>query len=683
MKTNYRPEIDGLRAIAVIAVIIYHAQITVKGYDLLPGGFIGVDIFFVISGYLITSIILIELVSTGSFSFKYFYERRIRRIIPALFVVMLASLPFAWMYLLPNSLIDFSKSVISFLSLGSNFYFYFTGQEYGAESSLLKPFLHTWSLSVEEQYYILFPVFVIFIFKYLKKYQITFLCILLIFSLLISDISSKKNTAATFYFLYTRAWEFLAGSILAYLEIINKNKNNSPKLKYIMPPLGLILISHSLIFFNDKINHPSLNTLPSILGVCFIIWFAKKDELVTKLLSSKLIVNIGLISYSLYLWHYPIFAFNRITNFTENNLFLKILLALIILIISIISYHFVEKPFRNKTFKFNSLIKILFIMVFVSITFNLISIYHDGFKKRQNFPPVLINTLETLEYRNTKQNEITCSNRSGKEGFCVFNELNDNIADIILLGDSLSDSLSNNLIKKISKTKFRLINMSYSGNLFLPGFSVYNNEKMKIVLDDSAHEYRKNFIENQSNKNTYIIIYGDYNYYFEKRLKFNENEEIITFKKPLSFLDKKNINLEYEKRINLLKKKLIETLNYLSEKNKIILLYPTPISPENVLKWIKKNTSSLSDEMFFLNDKLNYDKKIYTEYNQEIINLFDEINLKNLYKIKLVDKFCPKDKCILYDNNYAYIFDFVHPSYRGSEIINELILETINRIENN
>jgi peptidoglycan/LPS O-acetylase OafA/YrhL len=168
MKLIYRPEIDGLRAIAVGAVILYHAQVSILGYQPFQGGFIGVDIFFVISGYLITSIILKELITTGSFSFKYFYERRIRRILPALLFVMLVSLPFAWMYLIPSSFIDFSKSILYSLGLSSNFYFHYSGQQYGAIDGLFKPFLHTWSLSVEEQFYILFPVILLIIFKYFR-----------------------------------------------------------------------------------------------------------------------------------------------------------------------------------------------------------------------------------------------------------------------------------------------------------------------------------------------------------------------------------------------------------------------------------------------------------------------------------------------------------------------------------
>ena len=193
MKLHYRPEIDGLRAIAIGAVILYHAQITILGHQPFKGGFIGVDIFFVISGYLITSIILKELLTTGTFSFKYFYERRARRILPALLFVMLVSLPFVWIYLMPENLLDYSKSIIYSLGFSSNFYFWFSGQQYGADSGLLKPFLHTWSLSVEEQFYILFPIVLLITFKYFRKYLIHILILGFIISLGLADWGSRGN----------------------------------------------------------------------------------------------------------------------------------------------------------------------------------------------------------------------------------------------------------------------------------------------------------------------------------------------------------------------------------------------------------------------------------------------------------------------------------------------------------
>ena len=324
MKLTYRPEIDGLRAIAVGAVILYHARINIFGYQPFKGGFIGVDIFFVISGYLITSIILKELVTTGSFSFKYFYERRIRRIFPALIFVMLVSLPFAYMHLLPTSFVDFSKTILYSLGFSSNFYFYYSGQQYGAESGLLKPFLHTWSLSVEEQFYILFPIVFLFTFRYLKKYLIHILILGFVISLSLADWGSKNHPSFNFYILPTRGWEILAGSILAYFEITKGYRSKDQTLNLILPTIGFFLIVHSILFFNDKMFHPSFYTLSPIIGVCLIIWFSDKDELITKILSTKLFVGIGLISYSLYLWHYPIFSFLRNTSFTYESSLNKI-----------------------------------------------------------------------------------------------------------------------------------------------------------------------------------------------------------------------------------------------------------------------------------------------------------------------------------------------------------------------
>ena len=155
---HYRAEIDGLRALAVLSVVAYHAKFSVGEAIFLPGGFLGVDVFFVISGFLITGLLLQEYRRTGRISFGDFYERRARRLLPALMVVMIASAPMAWQLLNPSQLIDYAQAMLASLFFGSNFYWHFSLQEYGAESALLKPFLHTWSLAVEEQYYIVFPL---------------------------------------------------------------------------------------------------------------------------------------------------------------------------------------------------------------------------------------------------------------------------------------------------------------------------------------------------------------------------------------------------------------------------------------------------------------------------------------------------------------------------------------------
>ena len=242
MKINYRPEIDGLRALAVISVIIYHAKINLYGHYILSGGFIGVDIFFVISGYLITSIIYKEILITNSFSFKNFYQRRVRRIIPPLFFVMVAFFPFAYFFLLPSDFIDFSKSIIFSIGFVSNYFFYLSESQYGANSSLLLPFLHTWSLSVEEQFYILFPIFFYLIYKFSKNNFHIFFILLLIISFISAITLSYNDSLKSFYLIQTRAWEILFGSILAFASFKYENKKISPILSSLFCFTGLLLI---------------------------------------------------------------------------------------------------------------------------------------------------------------------------------------------------------------------------------------------------------------------------------------------------------------------------------------------------------------------------------------------------------------------------------------------------------
>jgi len=373
VKINYRPEIDGLRAIAVLAVILYHAQLIFFGETIFKGGFIGVDIFFVISGYLITSLILKELEHTGKFSFSYFYERRARRILPALIVVIIFSLPFGWFYLLPENFIGFLKSIFYSLGFSSNFYFHYSGLQYGTEDGLFKPLLHTWSLSVEEQYYIFFPIILLTIYKFFRKYLLSVLFLGFLISLLIADWGSKNYASATFYFLHTRMWELITGSLLAYFEISRKGRSNNSTLNLILPFFGILLIAHAIIFFNDKMFHPSFYTVSPVLGVCLIIWFSNKNEIITKILSSRIFVSIGLISYSMYLWHYPIFAFARIKSDVPSQ-YDKFEWIILTMLLSVITYFFIEKFFRNKKTNFLK-ISLIFLITLSTIFVSSIIFY--------------------------------------------------------------------------------------------------------------------------------------------------------------------------------------------------------------------------------------------------------------------------------------------------------------------
>jgi len=479
-------------------------------------------------------------------------------------------------------------------------------------------------------------------------------------------------------------WELIAGSILAYFEITKGHRSKNQTLNLLLPTIGLLLIGHSFLFFNDEMFHPSFYTLSPIIGVCLIIWFSHKDELITKILSTKLFVGIGLISYSLYLWHYPIFAFARVIDFFENNFVKELFSGLVILVLSITTYYLIEKPARNKKYNSNFVIKFLSLTILTIFTFNLISIFNNGFEKNRNFPEVITNASKNLDYRNNYQNKIKCYDRKGNNGFCIFNELPDNVGDIVLLGDSQTDSILSSLIEKISNTKFRLIHMSYNGNLYLPNFVRLSKKTQTIKRDETWHKYRTDFLNNETHKNTYIIIYGKYNYYFEKKLKFNENKILIKDEgnPAFLFLPRNKLNLNYDDRKKLLKNKFKTTIEDLSENKKIILLYPSPVSPEHIFKRILRNKNKiLKNTNFYLNDIVNYPVEFHRNYFSEEIELLNNLNSKNIYKINLEKTFCPENQCFLYDNKNVYIFDTHHPTYEASKKINDLIMKEIEKIE--
>lgn len=338
---EYRKEIDGLRAIAVLPVILFHA-----GFNIFKGGFVGVDIFFVISGYLITSIILVEK-KAGVFSLAQFYERRARRILPALLFIMIVSIPFAWMWMWPVYMKEFSESLIAVSGFISNIFFW-KQSDYFAIVAELKPFLHTWSLAVEEQYYLLFPIFLLLILKWEKKWIISILTLVTMISLIIAQWGSHNRPAFTFYFLATRCWELLIGALVAFY-LINKTKNNNiKKMNQIGSLFGLFLIFYSICMFDKNTPFPSLFTLTPTLGAACVIVFADSQTIVGKFLSKKLFVGLGLISYSAYLWHQPLFAFARLRLDIANGTIIFFVLSVCSLLFAYFSWKYIEVPFRNR-----------------------------------------------------------------------------------------------------------------------------------------------------------------------------------------------------------------------------------------------------------------------------------------------------------------------------------------------
>jgi peptidoglycan/LPS O-acetylase OafA/YrhL len=538
---------------------------------------------------------------------------------------MLVSLPFAWIYLLPSSLIDFSKTILYSLGFSSNFYFWYSGQQYGAELGLLQPFLHSWSLSVEEQYYILFPIVLLITFKYFKKYLIHIFILGFVISLGLADWGSRNHPSFNFYVLPSRGYELLAGSILAYFEITLGHRSKYKTLNLILSSIGLLLIGHSILFFNDKMFHPSFYTLSPIIGVCLIIWFSHKDELITKILSTKLFVGIGLISYSLYLWHYPIFAFGRIINFTDGSIFKKLLIGIIILILSIVSYYFIERPARNKKYEFkNVFLLIILISLFIFIL-NISTLTNKFLYFKFNVDSIALKDLiEFNEFERTRNYWNKCKISVIKDNnYC---KIGNSTNKVFLIGDSQTIPLIRNLGEKLNKKNYEL-------NIMVePGF--FFREKLK-------DNKRVNFLKNIKNS---IFVFGGY---YQKESKESLDSIYEYYKKDFELFRHNN--------------------------NDIIFLYPIPeisFAPYIDLLSIKRNEKS----------EISIDKNKVEKRNRYAVSIIND--LENIYRVYPNEIFCDKVKCYAVDPNKNILkSDTDHPSKKGAEMINDLIMKEIEKIE--
>ena len=669
---TYRPEIDGLRAIAVVSVIFYHAQISLFGYDPFKGGFIGVDIFFVISGYLITSIIIKEILKTGTFSLKYFYERRVRRIIPPLLFVIICTFPLAWLYLLPENIILFSKSVLYSLGFASNIFFLNIGTQYGAPDTLYIPMLHTWSLAVEEQFYILFPIFLIVIFKFLKRKIIIILFILFLLSLFSAEFLSRNYPSISFYILLTRIFEILAGSLIAYSQIkyfyIGKNKI----LNTIMPSIGLILIFFSIYFFDDKVFHPSTYTLIPILGVCLIIWYSNKDEYINKLLSSKIFVSLGLISYSLYLWHYPVFAFARKTEYIHGLPTKKLEIAIIIFILSVITYFLIEKPARNQNFKF----KIIFLPIFITsifiLIFSLNIIKNNGYENR--FPDILKTNLTDPPWTLLKTpNDKNCHDWA--RGCVFYSFKNKRIVNII--GDSQIGSLIYGLKTKIIEKGYTLKTSTIASCGFYPGFNLVDIKTQKIDYNCNNEYFSKLETKLKKERDSIIIFGGNFQTHLDNvHYIFNDNKNLREMEK----WNKKYVSIGKYKNI---KSSFSKSIEELSKKNKIVLIYPIPETQFNLRDKLhilsKKKEHNINDISNFITTSFT-DYKNRTKSSFEFLDAIEGDNIYRVYPHKLFCGTLFKNRCISHDDKNIFYYDRMHLSLKGSELINELIINKIHKI---
>ena len=481
---KYRAEIDGLRAVAVVPVILFHA-----GFETFGGGYVGVDVFFVISGYLITTIILNEM-NEGRFSLVNFYERRARRILPALFFVMLVCLPFAWAWLTPGDMEDFARSVAAVSVFASNILFW-RESGYFDTAAELKPLLHTWSLAVEEQYYIVFPVFLMLVWRLGKPLIIVSLAVIFVLSLGLAEWASHNKPWAAFFLLPMRGWELLMGAFCAF-ALLRFSTERFRLTAQILSASGACLIAAAIFTFDSKTPMPGLYATIPTTGAALIILFANGDTLVRKLLSQRYIVGIGLVSYSAYLWHQPLFAFAR-HRLLEPSELLMILLSLASVGLAFLSWKFIETPFRNK--KKITRPRIFQSAIISSVLFLTVGIFahlNNGFPGR--FTHMLVgDTGHRAFYELADRKYANCSIKSILDNSRYFEEIVrckkslEGYPDIVLLGDSHSEHLFVGLAELLPDINTAFYMQPYKPYLNDKNFShiydeILNNNRSQLVL---------------------------------------------------------------------------------------------------------------------------------------------------------------------------------------------------------
>ncbi|PTE09479.1 acyltransferase family protein [Mesorhizobium helmanticense] len=422
---GYRADVDGLRAIAVISVIAFHLS-----RSWLPGGYLGVDIFFVLSGYLITLILWREALK-GQFSILRFYERRIRRIMPALLFLLFFTTMAAMALLLPADLIGYGKSMLATLGFVANIYFW-RDTDYFSRAAEAKPLLHVWSLGVEEQFYIVFPLLIAVLARFWPRATFPAIVLLTLLSLVANYLALRFGGAApAFFLLPTRAWELGAGAMVALLPLsLTPRGTNAGFLAII----GTIAVLVGIITPLPKYGAVPV-ALPVVVGAMFLI-AAGQIQLspVNRLLGARPLAFVGLISYSLYLWHWPIIVFAQYYLVRDLNIGEMMIAVVVMTICAVASWRFVERPFRSKTMTAPTLYRSAAAGVCVSAALASVLIWSNGLPSRMSGEAAAINAAVGTNYRCPVSNYL----RLGQSRACVLNLPSRNPVDakVVLLGNS-------------------------------------------------------------------------------------------------------------------------------------------------------------------------------------------------------------------------------------------------------
>lgn len=533
MEKKFQTEINFLRALAVLSVIFYHF-----GFSFANGGYLGVDAFFVISGYLISGLI-IKQISEQSFSLRLFYIKRVKRLFPALFFVILICIPIASLLLPPPHLLEFSQSILTVLGLHSNIYFWQLGG-YFELSPEYRPLLHTWSLGLEEQFYILFPIFCLICFKLIKTLFWPLIFLTFIFSLALAQYASLAHPSANFFLLPTRVWEFSAGILLrsgAVSRLLDTDWCSNIKRSYSgqIQMTAIIVFVTCVVSFDKNVSHPSLITLLPILSIMFFIIFSGKDTYLSFIINNRYFTLVGIASYSLYLWHQPILSFSKYFWKTKQLNEIETLYALILVFtFSYLTWRFIENPFRYYR---KGIFKFLFVIMLLCLTFVSVAWRTNGLdflysKKELD----MISFTDEYRLQSKKENDIfqkLCSFGTEKSVSKISETCIKHNSEFLIWGDSHARALTKGLVQ------YQKNNSSVTASSCPPilehSFSKQPNCKdLNLLVLKSAKNNRPKNIIMHADWLAYYGVYGEF-----KRQKDYENVisntiSILIDKFPLS-----------------------------------------------------------------------------------------------------------------------------------------------------
>ena len=644
---DYRPDIDGLRAIAVVIVVLYHAF-----PEFLRGGFIGVDIFFVISGYLITSIIILKL-NKNEFNFMEFYVNRIRRIFPALILILLFCLILGWHALLADEYKMLGKHVAGGAAFIAN-YIFLSEVNYFDVASEKKQLLHLWSLGVEEQFYIFWPIILWFAWKIRFNILLLIIAVMIIsFILNIKFIHHDSNAA--FYSPQSRFWELLAGACLAYFKInhlsitrrILSNKinlqNAIANINNIKSLSGVLLILICLFRITNQNNFPGWWAMFPVLGATLIISAGYQSWFNRAILSNRVLIWVGLISYPLYLWHWPLLSFSRVIYGEVPPVGLRFTIISISFLFAWLTYYFLEKPIRffdlNRSVKRYTILCLVILMMLIGFTgLNIFNREGLSFRYKNLNQIQLQRDIESKSYSNEY---CRLANPSFKGYYCVKSKPIE--PTVLILGDSHANRLYTGLYEKLNDNTGNVLNFGHHYCAPFPSFS-----GDKSLAENECSNYAKYGLEFAKNNNSVKTV-------------------ILLFRGALYINDLTNINLFEE----AMRKSLLDLT--MTNKNIIFVLDNPELDPQSCLESRPLSFNIRVKQPCAIAQK-GFDAK-QSKYRDLVFRV-----LKDFPEIKIYDtskKLCDGIWCWAINNGKLLYSDRDHLSVEGSRYIADDLMELI------